>query len=136
MPPDDVIPGTPTDWLLRAESHLALCRHPKPPGALWEDLAFHAHAAAEFALKGVYQYRRLRFRYTHNLAELGRGLEKAGAVIPQQVKESVILNRYVVHTRYPAVPLRVTEDEFRAAVRLAEAVVEWAKSVITQTGSP
>jgi HEPN domain-containing protein len=136
VPADDATPGSPSEWFERAQSHLAMCFVPKPSAALWEELAFHAHAAAEFAFKAVHQKHGIRFRYTHNLVELGRRLEKAGVAIPEPVKESVILNRYIVQTRYPALPLRVTEEEFLTARRLAETVVAWAQSVLEAPHHP
>ena len=130
MPPDDPISGSAEHWLARAEGHLALARQPKPLGAYWEDLAFHAQQAAEFALKAVYQHRGIAFRFTHSVEELGSGLEAAGELIPDEVRDAVILTRYAVHARYPGVGLPVNRKEYEAAVSLAAAVVAWARTVV------
>jgi HEPN domain-containing protein len=45
MPRESVIPGSPSDWLRRARSDLALAKMPLPDGALYEDLCFHAQQA-------------------------------------------------------------------------------------------
>lgn len=66
MPQDDITPGTPPHWLARADGHLAMARHPKPAGAFWEDLAFHAQQAAELAMKAVYQRHGLMFRLSED----------------------------------------------------------------------
>lgn len=130
MPLDDEDPTTADHWLSRAEGHLALATQRKPPAGFWEDLAFHAQQAAEFALKAVYQNRNLTFRFTHSIEELGTGLEEAGVVVPDDVKEAVVLTRYAVRARYPGVGPPVTRQEHQDAVRLAEAVVRWTKEEV------
>ena len=42
MPRESSILGSPTNWLDRANSGLALARLQLPDGALYEDLCFHA----------------------------------------------------------------------------------------------
>lgn len=130
MPPDDPVSGTAEHWLVRAEGHLALARHPKPRGAFWEDLAFHAQQAAEFALKAVYQRRGIAFRFTHSIEELGSGLEEAGESIPDEIRNAVILTRYAVRARYPGAGVPVSRREYESAVDLAAAVVAWARTVV------
>ena len=73
----------------------------------------------------------LVFRYTHDLEELGTRLETSGVSIPSVVREAVILTRYAFETRYPGPFEPVTDDEYREAVRLTEAVVTWADGVMT-----
>ena len=133
MPPDDPISGSAEHWLARAEGHLALARQGKPPGAFWEDLAFHTQQAAEFALKAVYQHRGIAFRFTHSIEELGSGLEAAGEPIPDGVRDAVILTRYAVHARYPGAGLPVSREEYESAVSLAAAVVAWARTVVARS---
>ena len=50
MPSERPIPGSPSEWMLRARSALALARGPSPEGAVYEDLCFCAQQAAE---KGI-----------------------------------------------------------------------------------
>lgn len=136
MPPDRVIPGSPLDWLVRAQGSLVLAKQPKPEGAFWEDQCFLAQQAAEKALKAIYQHKGLLFRYTHDLEELGKGLEDSGVPIPPVVKEAIVLTRYAFETRYPGPFEPVTEEEYREAVRLAEAVVAWAEKVMGRGAPP
>lgn len=133
MPPVEPLPGSAEHWLARAEGHLAVARQPKPPGAFWEDLAFHAQQAAEFALKAVYQRRGIAFRFTHSIEELGSGLEAAGELIPDEVIKAVILTRYAVHARYPGAGLPVSRTEHEAALKLATDVVDWARAIVAAT---
>lgn len=132
MPPEKTIPGSPLDWLTRAKGSLALAKQPKAEEAFWEDQCFLAQQAAEKALKAVYQLKGILFRYTHDLEELGKGLEDSGLPVPLDVKEAIILTRYAFETRYPGPFEVVTEEEYQEAVRLAEAVVVWAASIIEE----
>lgn len=130
MPPEKTIPGSPLDWLARAKGSLALAKQTKAEEAFWEDQCFLAQQAAEKAIRAVYQHKSLLFRYTHDLEELGKGLEDSGISIPPAVKEAIILTRYAFETRYPGPFEAVTEEEYQEAIRLAEAVVTWAEETI------
>lgn len=127
MPCESTIPsGSPSDWLRRARSDLALAKAPLPDGALYEDLCFHAQQAAEKAIKAVYRSRRLEFRYTHDLAELLAGLARHGIAPPESVREAVDLTAFAWQARYPGPAEPVSIAEYRRATSLAEAVVVWA----------
>lgn len=130
MPPVEPTPGGPLDWLTRAKGSLALAIQPKPEDAFWEDQCFLAQQAAEKAIKAVYQHEGLLFRYTHDLEELGKKLEDHGISIPPVVKDAVVLTRYASETRYPGLSEAVTEEEYREAICLAQAVVSWAESIV------
>lgn len=130
MQPDEPTPGTPQHWLARAAGHLAFARQAKPSLAFWEDLAFHAQQAAELAIKAVYQQHGLPFHFTHDIADLGTGLEEGGIAVPDSLKDAAVLTRYAVQARYPGASPPVTEEEHKEAVRLASLVVAWAKEVV------
>ena len=136
VPQDKSMPGDPVGWLTRAKGSLALAKLPKPEGAFWEDQCFFAQQAAEKAIKAVYQHKGLFFRYIHDLEELGKGLEDQGIPIPDVIKEAIILTKYAVETRYPGLYEPVTEEEYQEAIRLAEATIEWAESIIQGEGKP
>ena len=91
MPPDREIPGAPREWVARARGDLALAAAPLPEGAFYEDLCFHAQQAAEKAVKAVYRARGLKFAYIHDIAELLGSLEREGVDIPDDVRESAVL---------------------------------------------
>lgn len=93
-------------------------------------MCFLAQQAAEKAIKSVYQHQELVFRYTHDLEELGKGLEDSGISISPVIKEAVIVTKYATETRYPGIYEPVTETEYQEAVDLAEAVVIWAEQLI------
>lgn len=107
-----------------------MAKQPRLEGVFREDLCFLAQQAAEKAIKAIYQYQGLLFRYTHDLEELGQGLEDSGVPIPLAIKEAVVLTKYAAETRYPGIYEPVTESEYQEAVNLAEAVVMWAEQLI------
>jgi len=132
MPRDLSKLGTPRDWLTRAKSNLIRSKQPKPEEVLWEDLCFDTQQAVEKALKAVLLSRGIPFRFVHDIAELITFLENQGVILPEEVKSSAGLTDYSVESRYPGPFEPVTEEEFRKALRIAEAVVAWAESQIEQ----
>ncbi|HJT24300.1 MAG TPA: HEPN domain-containing protein [bacterium] len=130
MPPKAVAPGSPEEWLARAKSNLVMASFPKPEDGLWEDWCFEAHQAVEKALKAVYQKRGLLFEFTHDIGELGIGLERGGLKIPTEIREAISLTKYAYETRYPGPLEHVTETEYRKALAIAKAAVKWAEKII------
>ena len=131
--PRDPAPGSPEDWMRRANSDFALACTSPDVGVLLEDLCFHAQQAAEKALKATMITWSIAVPRTHNITRL---LElMPGAIpIPQAVQEAVVLTDYAVVTRYPGAYEPVEDVEYREALALAEAVVSWAESAVA--GSP
>lgn len=135
MQPDEITPGSPQDWLARAEGHLALAKQPKPARGFWEDLAFHAQQAAELAIKAVCQQHQQQFPFTHNIDDLIECLKGIGIVIPNAVEDAVSLTRYAVRTRYPGMSLPVTREEYESAILLAQGVLDWAQGTMKPQSS-
>ena len=129
MPRNDV-PGTPAEWLDRARGRLALAKQPLPPGGYWEDLCFMAQQAAELGIKAVYQHSGWGFEFVHDLGRLLDGLVERGVDVPDSVQDADRLTVYATRTRYPGVGERVSEDDYRRAVAIADAVVEWVGSIL------
>ena len=130
MPTPKHVPGTPEDWLARAEGDLALAKVALLEGGYYEDLCFHAQQAAEKAIKAIYVRHGLTFRYTHDLGELMASLRKAGIKVPPEVTGASILTGYAWEARYPGTSEPVTEEEYREAVSMVEKVVKWAREGI------
>ena len=135
MPPESSSPSSPSSWLRRARSDLALAKAPLPADVLYEDLCFHTQQAAEKAIKAVYRARKYRFRYTHDLSKLLEGLAHRGVLIPAEIREAVALTDFAWEARYPGPAEAVSEHEYRRAVTLAEKVVDWATRLV-HVGSP
>ena len=53
-----------------------------------------------------------------------------GMVLPSEVEAAASLTDYAVLTRYPGNFEPVTEEEYREAIYLAEAVIYWAETLI------
>lgn len=127
MPPSKPAPGSPEDWLARAKADLALAQLELPPGAVYEDLCFHAQQAAEKAIKAVFVFHGWAFPYVHDLDELIGHLERKQLAVPPDVKEAGSLTPYAFDTRYPNAGEPVTAEDHRQAVEWASTVVRWAQ---------
>jgi HEPN domain len=55
-------------------------------------------------------------------------LESQGLDIPERVRQADQLSVFAVQARYPGFSTPVSQAEFEASLRLAEAVVAWAES--------
>lgn len=130
MPRREEVPGSAQDWLARARSDLAIAKAPLPEDAYYEDLCFHAQQATEKALKAVYRHYDWPFRYTHDLETLISGLRANGLDVPEAIVEADSLSRFAWQARYPGVEEPVIEEEFVAALAMAESVLTWAKGEI------
>ena len=127
MPSRKSVPGSSDEWFQRACGDLALASAHVPDGVFYEDLCFHAQQAAEKALKAVFVYYGLTFRYVHDLDELITQLKDKGLVVPENVEDAIELNTYAFESRYPGVAEPVSEEEYREALNMAQQVVDWAK---------
>jgi len=126
FPPDD-----PREWLRRARSNLSQAKGGvQLPEVCLEDLCFQAQQTAEKAMKGVLIALRVRFPYTHDLAELLSLIEQTGQIIPDQIREAAKLSDYAVEARYPGLAEPVSREEYKEAVTVAELVISWAEGVI------
>ncbi len=124
-PPERFPPDDPREWLNRAKSSLAMARN-RVPDAYLEDLCFGTQQAAEKAIKAVMISRNIDFPYVHDLALLLSILEEDGENVPDEVRRATRLTPYAVDTRYPSVEQPVSEQDYRDAIGIAEAVIQWA----------
>ena len=118
------------EWLNRAKSNFALAKQPKSEEIYFEDLCFETQQAAEKALKAVLISKKITFRLVHDLAELLTLLEQNGVNFPEDIRAAAALTDYSVEARYPGPFEPVTENEFKEALNIAEAVIVWAESQI------
>lgn len=136
MPADHRDPRNPRAWLRRARSNLARARAaPTAPEILYEDLCFDAQQAAEKAVKAVLVHRSVEFPKTHDLNRLLGLVLADGLDVPEAIREADRLTRHAVQSRYPG-PWSVSEDDYRRALALAEAVVECAAALVGEGSSP
>jgi len=134
MPPERYQPDDPRAWLTRARGDLAIASA-EIQEAYLEDLCFHAQQAAEKAIKALFLHLGVSFPYVHDLAVLINGLELAGQTVPAHVRQAAGLTDYAVEARYPGPGECVTEEDWQAAVSLAEGVVGWVADLLSKEGS-
>lgn len=130
MPPPSPAPGTPQDWLVRAQAKLVLAQVPLPAGGMWEDLCFWAQQAAELAIKAVYQQHGWLFPFIHDLAQLLNGLQLQGLTIPAEVQQAQKLTVFATLARYPGLVAPASEANYNEAIKIAKDVVAWAESLV------
>jgi len=92
-------------------------------------LCFHAQQAAEKAVKAVLVCCGIAPPKTHNVERLIRLLPATMQRTPDLLA-SAALSDYASLTRYPGLKEPVLESDYREALRLAGAVVEWAAEII------
>jgi HEPN domain-containing protein len=115
-------PESVAEWLFYAKSHLLSAQRSAGPDILWAIPCFEAQQAAEKAIKAVLILSGIRPPWTHEIAELLQLLPPE-VPRPAEVEESRALALYAAVTRYPGGRVRVSEQQYRGALRLAEAVV-------------
>jgi len=122
-------PGSPGNWLSYARSDLALARAGSIDGVLREALCFHAQQAVEKSVKAVLVHHGIAFPRVHSVERL---IDMLPSSVPRTVEliASAGLTAYATTFRYPGDEEPVTEWEYAEAVRLAEAVVNWAEECI------
>jgi HEPN domain-containing protein len=76
--------------------------------------------------------RRVRFPYTHDIADLATSLEQSGQPVPDHVKAAEALSRFATETRYPGFEGKVTPEEYQQSIALAETVVRWAELLVAR----
>lgn len=123
--------GSPSDWLVHAESDLNLARLGRDHAEiLREQVCFHAQQAAEKALKAVLHDRMIEFPLIHDIEALLDIAEKAGLQLLPEFAEAGFLTPFAVESRYPGYGEEITETDVQEAIRLAEEIVSWAASLV------
>ena len=125
MPPDNRAPDNPYAWLRHAHSDLFIAENVLKE-TLLEDHCFHAQQCVEKSFKAVCIHRKLRFPYTHDLAELATILFERVETRPGWFQDSKRMTTYAVSGRYPGFDDPVTEEEWQEAVHIAKTVLDWA----------
>jgi HEPN domain-containing protein len=128
-------PRSVEEWLRYARGDLRLAKTPADPDLPVELLCFHTQQAAERAIKAVLIHLGVRPPWTHAIEELLH-LLPAGVQTTPEVDQSARLSAYATTTRYPRQGPGVTDAQHREALRLAEAVVQWATQIVAGTAGP
>lgn len=132
--PDLPPPGSPADWLRHAKADLALAQVPLPVGGLFNTLCFHAQQAAEKSVKAVLIACGIEPPKVHSLTRLV-DLLPAGKRTDKCLLAASDLTTYATTFRYPGDDDDdVSEEEYRAALNIAQQVVAWAEIAIRHHG--
>jgi HEPN domain-containing protein len=89
-------------------------------------------AAVEKVLKGLLRFRDIDVPKVHSIGKLISLLEDDQLIIPDFVKEGVILTDYAVQTRYPGDYEPVTEEEFLSVLGISNKIHNWIMNQITR----
>ncbi len=119
-------------WLDYAQSDLAYARLSVEAPVSREIACFHAQQAVEKAIKAVLISFDIAPPKTHSIEYL-IDLLPPDVPRPADLQASRSLTGYASVSRYPWSGEPVSEEEYRQALRLAEAVVAWAEAVVGRT---
>ena len=121
-------------WLRYAEEDLITAEtflgHPHVPS---RQVCWHAHQAAEKALKAALIFLQIDFRRTHDLNVL-RDLLPESWQLKTALPNLKSLNRWAVQARYPDAVQEATETDASTAVEHARAVWTSVSTELTQHG--
>jgi len=122
-------PGTAESWMQYARADLCLAKTEADGELMRELLCFHAQQAVEKSIKSVLVLFGVAFPRIHSVERL-IDLLPGEVDRPAKLLESAQLSEYATTFRYPGAEEPVSEDEYRESTALAQAVVEWAETMI------
>lgn len=123
--------GTPKQWLIYAESDLALAGIERHPKILLDTLCFHAQQSVEKSIKAVLILHNIDFPYTHDIGLLIKKLKESEIAWPEEWNRAAILSKYAWMSRYPSDIMATTMENYQEAINLAQAVFAWATKIIS-----
>lgn len=121
------------EWLRRAKGNLLIGKDSSYLDLRdipIEDLCFNLQQCVEKSLKALLIYNDIEFPFVHEIASLLTILKKNNIEIPEELIFSAMLTRYAVATRYPGDYEKITGEDYKEAVIIAESVYNWAESQI------
>jgi len=93
-----------------------------------EIFGFHAQQVAEKVLKAVLTIRGVRFRRTHDIAELVDRLTDTGLELPGWVEAVIELSPFGVDYRYQAPPIPEEPLDRERVAALVRQLLDWARN--------
>lgn len=125
------------EWLLRARSNLEHAKRVNKEDLViyggyifFEELCFDLQQCVEKSLKGLLIYHNIEFPKTHSISKLIELLQENGIEFPDELLSSIDLTVYAVETRYPASQDRITEQEYKESLKIAQNLYDWAEHQI------
>ncbi|MGH2534033.1 MAG: HEPN domain-containing protein [Thermomicrobiales bacterium] len=121
------------DWLTRATRDLLIAQRALQGEPVLADQAvYHAHQAAENALKAYLSAQSIPFPKTHDLVRLVSLCREVEASFAHWLPAAQTLNPYVTQFRYPGGPLEPERSEAEEANRLAGELLSSVRRGIPQ----
>jgi HEPN domain-containing protein len=101
-----------------------------------EQIGFLCQQAIEKAMKSVLARRAVRYRRTHDLAELIDLLRDSEIECPPELDQAVILTPFAAEMRYDYLPPEAGDEsafDRVGALKLAELAIQWAGRHLTSS---
>ena len=117
MTPDELLRNEAAKWLREAakDRHAAqLLLEPEPSRSV-----FHSQQLAEKAVKAFLTFRRIEFRKTHDLTDLGSQCASADPSLEPILRAVARLTEYASAFRYPDAPYEPDASEAAEALTVA-----------------
>ena len=116
-------------WIERGKSSLEISKIAINENVYYEDLCYQSQQAVEKGLKGLLIYYNFEPEFTHNIGMLLAELERF-TEIPEYIKETNMLTKYAVITRYPGEYDEITKQKHEESVKIAQNCLEWIEKTI------
>ncbi len=97
----------------------------------FDTIAFHCQQAVEKYIKACLVYHGIEFQRSHDLPYLLERLSRKVEINPGIFDKAIILNGFSVEIRYPDQIIRLTDDEVKSAISIAD---DFRQLSITITG--
>lgn len=123
MTPDETLAAEAHAWLVKSLEDMRAARALIDAGLPGTAL-FHCQQAAEKSLKAFLTWRRVPFRRTHDIEEIGTACSDAEPALGPAVKAAEPLTAYAWMLRYPGDPYVPDAGEAESALAVARGVYQ------------
>ena len=118
-------PDDPGNWIAKAENDLLNIRNNLDAERVpWDTICFHAHQAAEKALKALLVSREQAVSRTHDLVALLGEVVAAHGSLEDLEPDCRLLTPYAVMLRYPGAPGDPSGQDAHQAVAAAQRIYD------------
>ncbi len=117
------------EWLYKAERDLLSAKRLFESG-LNDTAIFHAQQCAEKSLKGFLAFARLPLQKSHDLVLLNNICSEYETTFQNLMQFAIFLNSRDIQFRYPSEILEPTHEEIVLAIKFAEEIYSFVKSLI------
>jgi len=116
------------DWLKKSYGELKAAKLLIQDKEILDIAAFHTHQCAEKALKGYLMFKHMQIPKTHSLEELLMICFKANQAFIELLHDVIMIDPYVINTRYPDDHFSIGEKEILKAIDHAERIFKFVEA--------